>query len=177
MVTNFGSWKLIEKLDSCIVYSSDYLLRLAFGICRSYLSCFYIVYVWICSKLFHYPQWMTVVRVSTCWQGWRKFNFLNNSVQEILLTPAIIPMIFFFTSNTFLLSNEFPKKIAQYDMQWKRIHAYYKHKIRHIFTSTIMKRLSLLLYFEWKDHVSACICSTLIINGQIFMVSALIIPT
>jgi hypothetical protein len=43
-------------------------------------------------------------------------NFLNSSLQDTLvLTPAIILMIFFWMINTLLLSVEFPQKIIPHD--------------------------------------------------------------
>jgi hypothetical protein len=48
-------------------------------------------------------------------------NFLNISLQDtVLLTPAIILMIFFWIINTLQLSVEFPQKITPHDMmEWK----------------------------------------------------------
>jgi uncharacterized membrane protein len=61
------------------------------------------------------------MRVGIHKQGGSILNFLNSFLQEtLLLTPAIILMIFFWMINTLLLSVEFPQKITPYDMtEWK----------------------------------------------------------
>jgi hypothetical protein len=62
------------------------------------------------------PQQTMVMRQGIHFQGKiekerRERTYLNSSLQQTLcLTPAIIPMIFFWMSNSLLLSVKFPQR-------------------------------------------------------------------